>query len=91
MAHISFIIDLFQRVQFITLQRISNYDVELIIQSVLRKIMMDNNHNPMTLCVRIDQAPHDKVEKLQKMIDSGNFLKDYIIYRRQDKFYLQWK
>ncbi|CAF2032051.1 unnamed protein product [Rotaria magnacalcarata] len=91
MAHVFFLIDLFERVKFITLQQTSDRDVEQIIRCFLWTLKLEKNHGPMTLCVRADQEPHDKVGKLQKMIDSGNFLKDYIIYRRRNKFYLEWK
>ncbi|CAF3361183.1 unnamed protein product [Rotaria sp. Silwood1] len=85
------IIDLFPRVQFIALQRVSNVGLKLIIQSTLRRIKENNIRHSMTLCIITVEATNDKVEKLKTMIDSENLLETYQLYRRLDKFYLEWK
>ncbi|CAF4365997.1 unnamed protein product [Rotaria sp. Silwood2] len=85
------IMNLFSHIKFIELQQISNYNVELIIRCTLWKIQITNNNNLKTLCVNVDEGSHDELEKLQKMINSENLVEDYIIYRRHDKYYLEWK
>ncbi|CAF4646875.1 unnamed protein product, partial [Rotaria sp. Silwood2] len=85
------IMNLFSHIKFIELQQISNYNVELIIRCTLWKIQITNNNNLKTLCVNVNEGSHDELEKLQKMINSENLVEDYIIYRRHDKYYLEWK
>jgi len=85
------IINHFPHIKFIELQQISDCSVELIIRCTFWKLQITNNHHIKTLCVNFDEGSDDQVEKLQEMINSENLLKDYIIYRRRDKYYLEWK
>ncbi len=70
---------------------IYNNDLELIVKCTLKKMKQNNIHHPMMLCVVVVEATHDQVETLKQMIDSEHLLKDYIIYRQCNKFYLEWK
>ncbi|UJR21073.1 hypothetical protein I4U23_024173 [Adineta vaga] len=76
------IMGLFSRIKFIELQQIGNHSVEEIISCTLWKIEIANNYHTKTICVNANEESQDKLESLPEMIDSENFLKDFIMYRR---------
>jgi hypothetical protein len=88
---IYFILDLFPRIQYFAIQSSSDVDLLLIVECTLRKIRENNMHHPMTLCIVVVEGTNDKVEKLKAMIRSEKLIKRYTIYRRRERFYLQWK
>ncbi len=88
---IYFILDLFPRIQHFAIRSSTDVNLLLIVECTLRKMKKNNMRHPMTFCIVVIQGTNDKVEKLKKMIDSKHLLNDYTIYRRYDKFYLQWK
>lgn len=90
-AQIVIMFDVFPHIKFVEIQRISNYGIEPIIRCVLWIIQLKNNHPLKSICVDAGEELDDQVENLQKMIKSENLPKNSIIYRRQNKYYLEWK
>jgi hypothetical protein len=89
---IDLIIDLFPRMRHLALQKISNVDLKMVLQSTLLKIKeKDMYHRSMTICIVAVEATNDKLQQLRKMIDSKNLLKNYTLNRQYDRIYLQWE
>jgi hypothetical protein len=88
---IDIILHLFPCLQYLSLQYISNHDIESIIRNTLLKITKKNVNHPMTLCIFGLKIEYDKVEKINQMIKSENLLNDFTINRQFNRFYLQWK
>jgi hypothetical protein len=91
MEQIDLILRLFPCIQYLSLQYISDPDIESIVRETLLKIQEKNICHPMTLCIFGLEAEHDKVRKLKQMIDSENLLNDYTLNRQFNRFYFQWK
>ncbi len=93
LEQIDFILDIFPRMQYLALQKISNIDLKLIVQSTLLKIKEKNIYRPMKTCVVVVvvEATNNKIQQLQKLIDSKNLFQNYTLNRQYDRIYLQWK
>ncbi|CAF2840285.1 unnamed protein product, partial [Rotaria sp. Silwood2] len=81
----------FPRIKFFGLERVRDTNLKSIIRYILWNIEDNYISHSMTICVFCDDAKFNKVEKLYRMIDSKNLLKNYTIHRQYDRFYIQWK
>jgi hypothetical protein len=88
---IDLIIQLFPRIQYLSLQYIHDRDIQRIVRYTLSKIKESGICHPMNICIFGLDAEYDKVRKLKQMIDLENLLQDYTIDRQLNRFYLQWK
>ncbi len=91
MKQIDLIIQIFPRIQYLSLQHIFDRDIESIVRYTLSKIKEKKICHPMTICIVGLEAEYDKVQKLKQMIDSEHLLLDYTINRQFNRLYLQWK
>jgi hypothetical protein len=91
MGQIDLLINLFPRIHSFAIQIRHNNTLELTVLHILKTIKRNSMPNITTCCLLTDNAPNDKIEKLKKMINSENLLKNYIMYRQREKFYLEWK
>jgi hypothetical protein len=77
--------------QYFALETICNIDLALVVRRTLQKMKKKKFRHSMTLCIYVEEATDDNIEKLKTMIDSKKLLKNYTINRQYDRFYLQWK
>jgi len=87
---IDFVIDSFLHLQSFAIEIIDNDILEATVQYILEKIKKDNIRHLTSCCFLTVDATNDKAKTIQQMIDSENLLKDYILYRQCENFYLQW-
>jgi uncharacterized protein YdaL len=91
MNQIDLIFHLFPHLDYLSLQYISNDQIEPIVHDTLLKIQKKSIHRPMIRCIYYVDAEYHTVENLQQMIDAENLLHDYTINRQLNKFSVQWK
>jgi len=81
---------IFRHVQIFQMEIKDNNNVPLIVLYIVKKIKKNIMVKIQKLCFITHEAPYNIMDKLKKMINSENLLKNYIIYRQFEKLYLEW-
>ncbi|CAF4124019.1 unnamed protein product [Rotaria sordida] len=91
LEQIDLIIDICPWIQYLTLERISDVDLKLVVRRTLLKIKKNHIRRPITICIYVVDANNNMIQQLEKMINSKKLLKNCTLNRQYDRFYLQWR
>lgn len=85
------VISLFPRIHHLIIQPVPDTDLKTVIRCALSQIQKVNICDIKNLCIFVNNAKHDQVQRLQRMINSKELLRNYAIHRQMGRFYLLWK
>ncbi|CAF1438931.1 unnamed protein product, partial [Rotaria sordida] len=91
LKQIDLIIDICPWIQYLTLERISDVDLKLVVRRTLSKIKKNHIRRPITICIYVVDANNNMMQQLEKIINSKKLLKNCTLNRQYDRFYLQWR
>ncbi|CAF1514311.1 unnamed protein product [Adineta ricciae] len=87
---IDFIWKHFPRIQYFRLDRVRQANLQSIAHDLILKANQNKTFHHMTLCIICDDADCYQLGKLHQMIMKKKFLKNCIVRRRYDRFYIEW-